>query len=158
VERDSVCRIARTLGNVPADLETSPADRPTRWRAFRAGLERRPTLYIAYRIVVAVVGVAVLAVGVLAIPYPGPGWAIVFAGLGILATEFAWAHRVLTWLRDRYRQLMAWYSGQGRAVQVAGAVGTAALVVATLWILGTFGLVGSWIGVEWEWLRSPLQR
>ncbi|MGK8490978.1 TIGR02611 family protein [Nocardia asiatica] len=139
-----------------ADLKSGSAHRPTRWRAFRAGLERRPTLYLGYRIVVAVVGVAVLAVGVLAIPYPGPGWAIVFAGLGILATEFAWAHRVLTWLRDRYRQLMAWYSGQGRVVQVAGAVATAALVVATLWILGTFGLVGSWIGVEWEWLRSPL--
>ncbi|MER7449069.1 TIGR02611 family protein [Nocardia beijingensis] len=141
-----------------ADPETTSTDRPTRWRAFRAGLERRPTLYLGYRIVVAVVGIAVLAAGVLAIPYPGPGWAIVFAGLGILATEFAWARAVLAWLRDRYRQLMDWYSRQGRAVQVAGAVGTAALVVATLWVLGTFGLVGSWIGVEWEWLRSPLQR
>ncbi len=145
-------------GNVTADLETGSADRPTRWRAFRAGLGRRPTLYLVYRIVVAVVGVAVLAVGVLAIPYPGPGWAIVFAGLGILATEFAWARAVLAWLRDRYRQLMAWYSARGPVTQAAAAVGTAALVVATLWILGTFGLVGSWIGVEWEWLRSPLQR
>jgi uncharacterized protein (TIGR02611 family) len=144
-------------GNVTADLETSSED-PTRWRAFRAGLERRPKLYLVYRIVVAVVGVAVLAVGVLAIPYPGPGWAIVFAGLGILATEFVWARSALTWLRDRYRQLMDWYRKQGRAVQAVGAIGTAALVVATLWILGTFGLVGSWIGVEWEWLRSPLQR
>ncbi|WP_454196846.1 TIGR02611 family protein [Nocardia sp. Marseille-Q1738] len=140
-----------------ADLETSSTDRPTGWRAFRAVLTRRPTLYLAYRIGVAVVGIAVLAVGVLAIPYPGPGWAIVFAGLGILATEFAWARRALGWLRDRYRQGMAWYSARGPATQVFAAAGTAALVVATLWVLGTFGIVGSWIGVEWEWLRSPLQ-
>ncbi|WP_280373659.1 TIGR02611 family protein, partial [Nocardia abscessus] len=106
-----------------ADLETSSADRPTRWRAFRAGLGRRPTLYLVYRIVVAVVGVAVLAVGVLAIPYPGPGWAIVFAGLGILATEFAWARAALAWLRDRYRQLMAWYSARGPVTQAAAGGG-----------------------------------
>lgn len=144
-------------GDVTADLETSPTDQPTGWRAFRAGLARRPTLYLAYRIGVAVVGVAVLAVGVLAIPYPGPGWAIVFAGLGILATEFAWARKALGWLRDKYRQGMAWYSARGPAMRVFAAAGTAALVVATLWVLGTFGIVGSWIGVEWEWLRSPLQ-
>ena len=26
---------------------------------------------------------------------PGPGWLIIFAGLGILASEFAWADRAL---------------------------------------------------------------
>ncbi|WP_280313598.1 TIGR02611 family protein, partial [Nocardia abscessus] len=125
-----------------ADLETSSADRPTRWRAFRAGLGRRPTLYLVYRIVVAVVGVAVLAVGVLAIPYPGPGWAIVFAGLGILATEFAWARAALAWLRDRYRQLMAWYSTRGPVTQAAAAGGPAARVVGAGWVFGGLGVVG----------------
>ncbi|MGQ4597752.1 TIGR02611 family protein [Nocardia sp. R6R-6] len=141
-----------------ADLESSSTDRRSGWHAFRSGLARRPTLYLAYRIGVAVVGVAVLTVGILAIPYPGPGWAIVFAGLGILATEFAWARGALGWLRDRYRQGMDWYRAQGPVTRVFAAVATAALVVATLWALGTFGIVGSWIGVEWEWLRGPLQR
>ncbi|MFR9750276.1 TIGR02611 family protein [Nocardia sp. 004] len=117
---------------------------------------RRPMLYLVYRAGVAVVGVTVLAVGVLAIPYPGPGWAIVFAGLGILATEFAWARGVLRWLRNRYRSGMAWYSARGPWIQVLTTVGTFVLVMVTLWVLGTFGIVGSWIGVEWEWLRSPL--
>ncbi|MEU4340653.1 TIGR02611 family protein [Nocardia sp. NPDC023852] len=141
-----------------ADLETSSTEKRTGWRAFRTGLARRPTLNLAYRIGVAVAGVAVLAVGILAIPYPGPGWAIVFAGLGILATEFAWARRILGWLRSKYQQGMAWYSARSPVVRVFAAFATAALVVATLWALGTFGIVGSWIGVEWEWLRSPLQR
>ncbi|ASF06349.1 hypothetical protein NBRGN_037_00590 [Nocardia brasiliensis NBRC 14402] len=136
-----------------AELET----RSTGWRAFRARIAERPTLNLVYRIGVALAGVAVLALGILAIPYPGPGWAIVFAGLGILATEFAWARRALGWLRDKYRQGMAWYSERGLAMRVFAAAATFALVVATLWILGTFGMVGSWIGVEWQWLRSPLK-
>ncbi|MGY4099114.1 TIGR02611 family protein [Nocardia sp. R16R-3T] len=135
------------------ELESEPT--PTGWRAFRARLAVRPTLNLAYRIGVMVVGIAVLVIGILAIPYPGPGWAIVFAGLGILATEFAWARRALGWLRDRYRQGMAWYSARGPAMRVFGAVATFAVVLATLWVLGTYELVGGWIGVEWQWLHSP---
>ncbi|MGH3514711.1 MAG: TIGR02611 family protein [Pseudonocardiaceae bacterium] len=60
---------------------------------------RRPGLDLAYRIVVGVVGTAVLATGALAIPYPGPGWLILFAGLAILGTEFTWAKRPLRWTR-----------------------------------------------------------
>ncbi|TQM31747.1 TIGR02611 family protein [Nocardia bhagyanarayanae] len=140
-----------------AELDQRPTDEPTGWRAFRTGVATRPTLNLAYRIGVAVIGLLVLTLGILAIPYPGPGWAIVFAGLGILATEFAWARRALTWLRDRYRQGMAWYSSRGLAMRATAAIFTALLVVATLWVLGTYELVGGWIGVESEWLRSPLK-
>ncbi|GAA1589392.1 TIGR02611 family protein [Nocardia ninae] len=140
-----------------AELETRSTQTETGWRAFRTRVAARPTLNLAYRIGVALVGTAVLAVGIVTIPYPGPGWAIVFAGLGILATEFAWAQRALGWLRDKYRQGMAWYSARGAAMRVFAATATFVLVVATLWALGTFGMVGSWIGVESQWLRSPLK-
>ncbi|MEV6137417.1 TIGR02611 family protein [Nocardia sp. NPDC051990] len=139
------------------ELESEPAPTRTGWRAVRARLVARPTLNLAYRIGVAVVGVAVLVIGIVSIPYPGPGWATVFAGLGILATEFAWARRTLYWLRDKYRRGMAWYSARGPAMRVSAAVATFALVLTTLWILGTIGLVGGWIGVEWQWLHSPLK-
>jgi uncharacterized protein (TIGR02611 family) len=36
------------------------------------------------------------------IPYPGPGWLVVFAGLALLATEFERAQRVLTFARTHY--------------------------------------------------------
>lgn len=121
-------------------------------------MAERPTLNVAYRIVVGVLGVAVLALGILAIPYPGPGWLIVFAGLGILATEFAWAHRALHWTRERYHRVMDWYAARGLPVRLLAATATVALVVATLWLLGTFGMIGGWIGVEWEALNSPLFR
>jgi uncharacterized protein (TIGR02611 family) len=51
---------------------------------------------IVKRIIVGIVGGLVTLVGVVALVAPGPGWLIIFTGLGILATEFAWAARVLT--------------------------------------------------------------
>jgi uncharacterized protein (TIGR02611 family) len=51
------------------------------------------------RFVVAVVGFTVIAIGVVLLPLPGPGWAVIFGGLAILATEYVWARR----LRDRAR-------------------------------------------------------
>ncbi|WP_067521428.1 TIGR02611 family protein [Nocardia uniformis] len=129
---------------------------PTRWRAWREAVGGRPTLNLAHRIVVGVLGVVVLAIGIVTIPYPGPGWLIVFAGLGILATGFAWAHRALHWTRGRYHRAMGWYAARGLLVRGLAAIATVTLVVATLWLLGTLGLIGGWIGVEWELLRSPL--
>ena len=48
------------------------------------------------RVLVGVVGGLVTLLGVVALIVPGPGWLIIFTGLGILATEFAWAARALT--------------------------------------------------------------
>ena len=48
-----------------------------------------------HRAVVAVSGAAVVVLGLVLVPLPGPGWPIVFAGLTLLGTEFRWA-RVLT--------------------------------------------------------------
>jgi uncharacterized protein (TIGR02611 family) len=84
-----------------------------RWARWRDRLRERPAAEFGYRIAVAVIGLAVLAVGILAIPYPGPGWAIVFVGLAILATEFDWARRLLAYTRKRYDKVMAWFRRQG---------------------------------------------
>ncbi|MGI9171397.1 MAG: PGPGW domain-containing protein [Candidatus Nanopelagicus sp.] len=48
------------------------------------------------RVLVGFVGGLVTLIGVVALIAPGPGWLIIFTGLGILASEFAWAARVLT--------------------------------------------------------------
>ena len=48
------------------------------------------------RVLVGFVGGLVTLSGVVALVAPGPGWSITFTGLGILASEFAWAARVLT--------------------------------------------------------------
>lgn len=50
---------------------------------------------ILKRVLVGVIGGVVTLIGVIALVAPGPGWLIIFTGLGILATEFAWAARAL---------------------------------------------------------------
>ncbi len=113
-------------------------------------------LDFGYRVLVAVVGLTVLFIGVAAIPYPGPGWAIVFLGLAILATEFYWAQRTLHYTRARYTTAMAWFRRQPAWVQWLGAVLTAAVVVVTLWFLGAIDWLARMVGQEHDLLRSPI--
>jgi uncharacterized protein (TIGR02611 family) len=126
------------------------------WARWRDGLRDRPVVDFVYRVVVGVVGVVVLAVGIVAIPYPGPGWAIVFFGLAILATEFRVAAHALKYVRARYFAVMAWFGRQHIAVQALSAVFTALVVMATLWLLGALSFAGNLLGIEWEWLKSPI--
>ncbi|MGH3341411.1 MAG: TIGR02611 family protein [Carbonactinosporaceae bacterium] len=82
-----------------------------RWgsRAPRA-VQRNPALHLTWRVVVFMVGVAIIAGGLAMLAFPGPGWGAIFVGLAVLATEFVWAQRLLAWvkkqaikLRDRSR-------------------------------------------------------
>jgi uncharacterized protein (TIGR02611 family) len=132
------------------------SDVKRRWARWRDRLRDRPKAEFSYRIAVAVIGLAILGVGILAIPYPGPGWAIVFVGLAILATEFDWARRLLAYTRERYDKVMAWFKKQGLWVQILGAAFTAAVVLGTLWLLGALGWATELVGIEYRWLKSPI--
>ncbi len=105
---------------------------------------------------VGVVGAAVLVLGIIAIPYPGPGWLILFAGLAILGTEFLWAQRVLGWVRARYDAWVEWTRQQSPIVRLGVITLTGVIVLVTLWVVGAFGMVAGWFGLQWDWLRSPL--
>jgi len=54
----------------------------------------------AWRIVITVVGMTVLLIGVALLVLPGPAFVVIPVGLAILATEFAWARRWLSVMRD----------------------------------------------------------
>ncbi|CAN3128677.1 TIGR02611 family protein [Mycobacterium sp. smrl_JER01] len=127
-----------------------------RWSRWRDRLRERRLVNLTYRMTVGVVGLLVLVVGIVAIPYPGPGWAIVFVGLAILATEFDWARRLLAYVRIRYDAAMGWFKRQGLWVQVLGALFTFAVVVVTLWLFGVLGFMGGLLGLDYGWLDSPV--
>ena len=97
-----------------------------------------------------------LAVGIVLIPYPGPGWLVVFAGLAILATEFAWARRTLACARARYDAWTRWLGRQNWAVKLLLLTLAGVCVLLTLWLLDAVGMVAGWLGIERTWLRSPL--
>ncbi|WP_166873203.1 MULTISPECIES: PGPGW domain-containing protein [unclassified Salinibacterium] len=109
---------------MPGDLERdidagSSEHHPIRTllRRCRAWVERHPALRIAYLVAVAVAGTLIIAVGVLLIPLPGPGWLIVFLGLAVLGTEFAGARRLGALVKRFLRRVWVWW----RARRVARA-------------------------------------
>jgi len=46
-------------------------------------------------------GFTLLALGVLMIVTPGPGWLTIVLGLGLLAAEFVWARRLLDHMKEQ---------------------------------------------------------
>jgi len=56
------------------------------------------------RLIVAVLGVAVILVGVVLLFIPGPGTAVIIAGLAVLGSEFERPRRWVHSLRERVRR------------------------------------------------------
>ncbi|MEO7979339.1 MAG: TIGR02611 family protein [Sporichthyaceae bacterium] len=112
---------------------------------FRAFFAKHAWLDLTYRIVVGLVGAAVVALGIVLIPLPGPGWLIVFAGLAILATEFAWAERLLGFARQKVYGWTDWVTEQSLAVRaLIGLLGLAFVAAAGALYLAVYGLPG-WV-------------
>lgn len=66
-------------------------------------MHRHPVTRLMTKVVVTLVGLGVLAAGLVMMVTPGPGVVAIVAGLAILATEFAWAERSLHHMRERVR-------------------------------------------------------
>lgn len=91
-----------------------------------------------WRVGVTLVALAVIAAGIVLLPLPGPGWLIIFAGLGILATEYEWAARLLARTRDVVRRATAWAARQPLWARLAlGVLGLVVLagIVLTAWFI-----------------------
>ena len=62
---------------------------------FRSWIKKTKAGRVLWRVIIGVIGGGITAAGAVALIGPGPGVLILLAGLGILATEFAWAGRVM---------------------------------------------------------------
>ena len=62
------------------------------------------TLKRIKRIIVAVVGLTVLAFGIVMVVFPGPAIIVIPVGLSILATEFVWAKKLLDTVKKGWRK------------------------------------------------------
>jgi uncharacterized protein (TIGR02611 family) len=114
-----------------ADSEGSSVDSadpsPPRWlQPTRDRVHRLPAGPLVWKIAIGVLGAAIVVLGLALVPLPGPGWAIVFLGLAVWATEFGWAQRLLARARRILRDWTQWLRRQPRVVQ--GLVGLAGLV------------------------------
>jgi uncharacterized protein (TIGR02611 family) len=108
---------------------------------FRDRLKANPALNLTYRIGVGLLGTLVVVLGLVLVPFPGPGWAIVIVGLAILATEFAWAERLLDFVRAKLRAWIRWLARQSWLVRIGIGAATLALLA------GLAGAYVAWKGV-----------
>jgi uncharacterized protein (TIGR02611 family) len=92
---------------------------------------------LVWRIIIGLIGGLVTVFGAIALVGPGPGILIVLAGLGILATEFAWAARVMVHTRT-YAQKAADKAGIPKWAQFALlAVGAVISIIIVIYLVST---------------------
>jgi uncharacterized protein (TIGR02611 family) len=131
----------------PVVPETRPEDEAgirqrlgRRVRAVRSWVHARPAGRHLWRGGVAVVGLVVILVGIVLLAAPGPGWLVIFLGLGIWASEFVWAKSLLRRTRRTVGRWTAWLGRQPPWLgTLLGAVGLLVLVAAAA---GAWWLVG----------------
>jgi uncharacterized protein (TIGR02611 family) len=101
---------------------------------FRTWIKKTVIGRLVWRIIIGVIGGAVTVAGAIALVGPGPGILIVLAGLGILASEFAWAARVMAHTRS-YAQRAADKAGIPKWAQFALiAVGAVISIIVILYL------------------------
>ena len=117
-------------------MSVEPEHRPTLSEKLARRRERHVQHSMAYRVLFVIAAFAVLLGGIALIPLPGPGWAIVFVGLGMLALEFKWAEKLMEKVLDRldgFREAAENASPAQKAFSaVATVLGIAAFAVAAI--------------------------
>ena len=109
---------------------------------------------LCLKIGIGILGGLVVAVGIVLIPFPGPGWAIVILGLAILAVEFHWARGLLAFTKRHVQSWTHWIGRQSLPVRaLIGLVGMV-FISAVVWasVRLSFGI--DLFQVSLDWLRS----
>ena len=130
-----------------AERDESVLDDVEERLGFRAFFAKHPALDLTYRIVVGLLGGAIVVLGIILIPLPGPGWLIVFAGLALLATEFVWAERLLRYGRRRLHVWTQWVTQQSLLVRGLIGLGGLLCVAGAIWAYDVVVGLPSWVPV-----------
>ena len=121
------------------------------------GLKSLPVnhpLHRVYRIAVGVIGLVIVVGGLIMVPFPGPGWLVVFLGLGVWASEFEWAQRLLQRARNTLKAWSEWLKPQSWWVKGLVLLLTAAAVAAIFWLLFLMsGVPGFFPDTVETWLK-----
>lgn len=117
-----------------------------RWRH---GLDGSPPLALAYRVVIGTLGAAVVLLGLVLVPLPGPGWLIVLTGVAIVSSEFRPARRLLAFARRTLRAWTRWVRERHWSVGAALATGTFLFVVAITWLILRYTGLPGWVPGAW---------
>jgi uncharacterized protein (TIGR02611 family) len=122
-----------------------------RFGAVRERIKANPASRQAYRVFVALVGIAVVATGLALLALPGPGLVVLFVGLAILGSEFHWARRAQRFVRDEALRWARWAGRQPFWFRLAGGLASGVALAAVVYLsLRATGVP--------DWTPDPLQR
>lgn len=108
----------------------------------RAWARRRRSTHILWQAAILILGFGLVAAGIAMLVLPGPGWAAIILGLVILASEYAWARRLLDPVR-RWAKRAAEVALDPRVRRrniVIGSAIAVVLIAAMAWYVVAFGL------------------
>ena len=83
----------------PAPSHPRTGSRPQRIARARDWAHRRHSTRLALRVGVFLLGSTLVLAGLAMLVLPGPGWAAIIFGIVVLASEYAWAQRLLVPVR-----------------------------------------------------------
>lgn len=149
-------RLAPASGHGPDESSDDAShDNTEKDWAWRRKIRSNPQMHLIYRIFIGVVGLLVLVLGLILVPFPGPGWLIVLLGVAIWASEFAWAQRLLKRARHFLKVWTSWVQAQAWWVKVLAVLGIAILVAALFYLLFlTSGVPGFFPDTVEQWLKK----
>ena len=142
----------RRWGGDDHNITLDAADDDWQWRR---KIRSNPHSHLIYRIVVGVVGLVIVVIGLIMVPFPGPGWLVVFTGLAVWASEFEWAQTLLRRARRTLEAWSTWLMPKPWWVKGMALVVTVAAVGAIFWLLLLSGGVPGYLpdNVE-EWIKK----
>jgi uncharacterized protein (TIGR02611 family) len=121
---------------------------------FRQRVRSTRTGRLTLQLVVGLLGGLVVALGIVLIPFPGPGWLIVLAGLAILAVEFVWAQRLLGFTKGRLESWWHWLGRQSMLVRLAVGLVSLFFVGLILWLSWSLTYGDMSFSDIWDFLRK----
>ncbi len=121
---------------------------------FRQRVRSTRTGRLTLQLVVGIFGGLVVALGIVLIPFPGPGWLIVLAGLAILAVEFVWAQRLLLFTKGRLESWWHWLGRQSILVRMTVGLFGLLFVGLILWLSWSLTFGDMSFSDIWDFLRE----
>jgi len=110
----------------------------------RHAVRRHPVTRVVWQVLVALIGIGLLAAGAAMLVLPGPGWAVLALGLVVLASEFVWFERPLKPVR-RVLERTGVTNGSPRRKALAVAVA----------LLATIGSTVAWLWAQRNGMSLP---
>ncbi len=86
-----------------------------------------------------------MLVGLVMVPFPGPGWLVVFIGVAVIASEFEWARRILHRGRDLLAAWTRWLRRQHWWVNALLGLCTAAFVAGVVYLTLRITGLPAWV-------------